>query len=113
MTTPTTFKKQGLLSTGDNAERLTVHRTTVRHWMNSGMLKSVRVTPRFRGVTEANLKAFQSNFIPDAPERRVSSKKKATSTQKPRGAAKKRAKTSSVGKKKPKTKAAKAKSKAS
>lgn len=67
MTTPSTFKKQGLLSTGDIAQRLGVHRTTVWHWMKSGLLKSTRVTPRFRGVTEADLKMFQSSFVPDAP----------------------------------------------
>jgi excisionase family DNA binding protein len=79
VTTPSTFKKQGLLSTGDIAERLGVHRTTVWHWMKSGMLKSTRVTPRFRGVSEADLKAFQSNFIPDAvvsPKKKPPSKKK-------------------------------------
>jgi excisionase family DNA binding protein len=85
VTTPSTFKKQGLLSTGDIAERLGVHRTTVWHWMRSGMLKSTRVTPRFRGVSEADLKAFQSNFIPDAPavspKKKPPSKKKAAKTK--------------------------------
>jgi hypothetical protein len=54
--------------------------------MKSGMLRSTRVTPRFRGVSEADLKAFQSNFIPDAA---VSPKKKPPS--KKRKAAKKAA----------------------
>lgn len=83
MTTPTTFKKLGLLSTGDIAARLKVHRTTVWHWLKNGMLKSVRVTPRFRGVTEKDLAAFQANFIADpAPtpkKKAVSSKAKAPS----------------------------------
>lgn len=78
MTTPSTFKKRGLLSTGDIAARLGVHRTTVWHWMKSGMLKSTRVTPRFCGVTEADLKAFQANFVPESvsPKKTSSSKKK-------------------------------------
>lgn len=79
MTTPSTFKRLGLLSTGDIARKLKVHRTTVWHWIKSGMLKSTRVTPRFRGVSEKDLAQFQSNFIADAP---VSPKKKATSTKK-------------------------------
>jgi excisionase family DNA binding protein len=80
VTTPSAFKKQALLSTGDIAERLGVHRTTVWHWLKNGMLKSTRVTPRFRGVSEADLKAFQANFIPDAPA--VSAKKKPPSKKK-------------------------------
>lgn len=85
MTTPSTFKKQGLLSTGDVADRLGVHRTTVWHWIRSGLLRSTRVTPRFRGVSEADLKAFQSNFITDAavsPKKAASSKKKKQSAKK-------------------------------
>ena len=88
MTTPSTFKRRGLLSTGDIAERLGVHRTTVWHWITSGMLKSIRVTPRFKGVTEADLKAFQANFIPDEVPP-VSRKKKHPSKKKK--AAKKKA----------------------
>lgn len=95
MTTPSTFKKQGLLSTGDIAERLGVHRTTVWHWMTSGLLKSTRVTPRFRGVTEADLKAFQSNFIPDSPavspKKAPASKKRETLESTVRRVKKKRA----------------------
>lgn len=81
MTTPTTFRREGLLSTGDIAKRLGVHRTTVWHWMKSGLLRSTAVTPRFRGVTESDLRAFQANFIPDVsprskPTSRKSVKKK-------------------------------------
>lgn len=82
MTTPTMFKKEGLLSTGDVARRLKVHRTTVWHWIKNGLLKSRQVTPRFRGVTEADLKAFQANFVLDAPAEPVSAKKKAPSNKK-------------------------------
>lgn len=77
MTTPSSFKKRGLLSTGDVAERLNVHRTTVWHWIQNGLLKSVQVTPRFRGVTEEALKEFQSNFVPDvSPSKKPASAKK-------------------------------------
>lgn len=68
MTTPTSFKRRGLLSSSDIAKRLGVHRTTVWHWIKSGMLRSVKVTPRFSGVTEDDLKLFQSNWVGGLPD---------------------------------------------
>jgi predicted site-specific integrase-resolvase len=85
VTTPTAFRAQGLLSTGDIAKMFGVHRTTVWHWMNEGMLKFVQVTPRFRGVKQEDLKRFKSNWIPDT----VSSRHESSSAKKP---AKKRTK---------------------
>lgn len=92
MTTPSTFKRRGLLSTGDIARRKNVHRTTVWHWIRSGLLKSTRVTPRFRGVSEEDLAAFEANFISDSPPPSVSRKKASTSgKRKTKKAAKKSA----------------------
>ncbi len=80
MTTPSTFKTRGLLSTGDIAKRQGVHRTTVWHWLKSGMLAYVAVTPRFKGVTEEALATFLATWVPDqavSPKSKPSSKKKA------------------------------------
>lgn len=56
------------MTSSEIASRLGVHRTTVWHWIKSGMLRSVKVTPRFSGVTEEDLKAFQSNWVGGLPD---------------------------------------------
>lgn len=47
------------------------------------MLRSVQVTPRFRGVTEADLKSFRSNWSNFLPAD-VSSTKAKTSKKSPK-----------------------------
>lgn len=66
MSTPRVTKERGLLTTGDVAKRLKVHRSAVWRYIKSGMLKAERVTPRFLGISEASLKGFQKRYIVDS-----------------------------------------------
>lgn len=69
------------MSTGEVAKKQKVHRTTVWHWIKSGMLKSTPVTPRFRGVSDADLAAFRATFVSDSD---VTEPKKASVSRKPK-----------------------------
>ncbi len=75
MTAPKALDKQGLMSSGEVATEMGVHRTTVWHWIKSGRLKMTRVTPRFSGVSREALNAFKADFVGAASDDAVSPKK--------------------------------------
>jgi len=68
MTLSNKFRASGLLSAGDVARELRVHRSTVWLWIKNGLMKSTRVG-EFIGVKRSDLKKFQSVY-------RVNGKKK-------------------------------------
>jgi excisionase family DNA binding protein len=55
------FRASGLLSTGDVARELGVHRSTVWIWIRDGLLKSKRVGTTV-GVRRADLDAFKNMY---------------------------------------------------
>lgn len=61
MTLSKKFRASGLLSTGDVARELSVHRSTVWLWIKSGLLKSSKVG-EFIGVKRTDLTKFQSMY---------------------------------------------------
>jgi excisionase family DNA binding protein len=61
MTLSKKFQLSGLLSTGDVARKLQVHRSTVWLWIKSGMLKSSKVGGLI-GVKQTDLVKFQSVY---------------------------------------------------
>ena len=61
MTLSKKFQASGLLSTGDVARELSVHRSTVWLWIKSGLLKSSKVG-EFIGVKRHDLVKFQSVY---------------------------------------------------
>jgi len=61
MTLSKKFRASGLLSTGDVARELNVHRSTVWLWIKSDLLKSSKVG-EFIGVKRADLARFQSMY---------------------------------------------------
>lgn len=61
MTLSKKFQASGLLSTGDVARELHVHRSTVWLWMKSGLLKSSKVGD-FVGVRRSDLTRFQAMY---------------------------------------------------
>lgn len=61
MTLSKKFQASGLLSTGDVARELDVHRSTVWLWIKSGVLKSSKVGD-FIGVKKSDLAKFQSVY---------------------------------------------------
>lgn len=68
MTLSKKFQASGLLSTGDVARELHVHRSTVWLWIKSKLLKSTRMG-EFIGVKRSDLDKFRAVY-------RVGSKKK-------------------------------------
>lgn len=66
MTVPKTISEDdALLSTADVAEQLKVHRSTVHHWIKTGMLKS-ELHGSFHAVKKQELKRFQSMYNVEA-----------------------------------------------
>ncbi len=61
MTLSKKFQASGLLSTGDVARELSVHRSTVWLWIKSGVLRSSKVG-EFIGVKRIDLTKFQSVY---------------------------------------------------
>lgn len=61
MTLSKKFKTSGLLSTGDVARELDVHRSTVWLWIKNGVLKSSKVG-EFIGVKPADLAKFRAVY---------------------------------------------------
>jgi excisionase family DNA binding protein len=61
MTLSNKFRASGLLSTGDVARELRVHRSTVWLWIKSKLLKSTRVG-EFIGVKRSDLDKFRSVY---------------------------------------------------
>jgi excisionase family DNA binding protein len=93
MTAPGAIKERGLLSTGQVAEKLNVHRSTVWQWINTGALPAKRVGQRYMGVDPDDLERFEKIYVQDVSVG-VSSVKPASSekTKKARGATTKRKK---------------------
>lgn len=88
MTVPKSFVDKKLLSTGEVAKRLNVHRGTVWHWIQIGMLRAERVTERYSGVRPEALAAFKKTYSQD-----VDSVRKGVSPAKAPASARKRRKT--------------------
>lgn len=93
MTAPGAIKERGLLSTGQVAEKLNVHRSTVWQWISTGALPAKRVGVRYMGVDPEDLAAFEKKYVQDiaaavSPTRAASSEKAAK-----KGRAKRRKKT--------------------
>lgn len=61
MTLSKKFQASGLLSTGDVARELNVHRSTVWLWIKSDLLKSSRVGD-FVGVKRSDLAKFLAMY---------------------------------------------------
>jgi excisionase family DNA binding protein len=61
MTLSKKFQASGLLSTGEVAKEMGVHRSTVWLWIKSEMLKSSKVGD-FIGVKRADLVKFQAGY---------------------------------------------------
>lgn len=61
MTLSKKFKASGLLSTGDVARELDVHRSTVWLWIKSKLLKSTRMG-EFIGVKRTDLDKFRAVY---------------------------------------------------
>lgn len=86
MTVPKTFVDQKLLSTGEVAKIMGVHRGTVWHWIRVGLLKAEKVTDRYSGISKKSLalfkKAYQQAPPAVSPKRaRSSPSDKATATR--------------------------------
>lgn len=62
MTVPKTLVDQKLLSTGEVAKLMNVHRGTVWNWIKKGMLKRERVTDRYSGVSKKSLSDFKRTY---------------------------------------------------
>ena len=56
MTTPNAFKELRLLSVGEVAKQVGVHRSTVWHWFETGQLGFQKVGERYRGCSRDQLK---------------------------------------------------------
>lgn len=62
MTVPKTLVDKKLLSTGEVARLMNVHRGTVWNWIKKGMLKRERVTDRYSGVSKKSLSDFKRTY---------------------------------------------------
>jgi len=62
LTVPKTFVDQKLLSTGEVAKLMKVHRGTVWHWIRIGLLRSEKVTDRYSGVSRKSLADFKKTY---------------------------------------------------
>lgn len=62
MTVPKTFVDQKLLSTGEVAKLMRVHRGTVWHWIRVGLLRAEKVTDRYSGVSRKSLADFKKTY---------------------------------------------------
>lgn len=62
MTVPKTFVDQKLLSTGEVAKMMGVHRGTVWHWIRVGLLKAEKVTDRYSGISKKSLARFKKLY---------------------------------------------------
>lgn len=69
MTLSKKFKASGLLSTGDVARELDVHRSTVWLWIKSGLLKSKK-DGAFIGVKPAELAKFKAIYHVNGKEKK-------------------------------------------
>lgn len=61
MTLSKKFQASGLMSTGDVARKLKVHRSTVWLWIKSGLLKSNKTNGTI-GIKQRDLVKFQSVY---------------------------------------------------
>lgn len=62
MAVPKKLTEMGLVSTGEVARRLGVHRATVSSWIKRQMLGSVKVGERYVGVSQEQLATFKKNY---------------------------------------------------
>ena len=70
MTLSRDFKGTGLLSTGQVAEEMGVHRSTVWLWIRAGTLPSKKVGS-FIGVTRRDLAKFMTIYHVDRKEKKA------------------------------------------
>lgn len=78
------FKATKLLSTGDVAKALKVHRSTVWLWIKSGAMTST-TEGQFYGVREHDLEVFRATYdMSEAKRRQVTSPKTKTKRTKKR-----------------------------
>lgn len=84
MTVPKTLVDQKLLSTGEVAKLMNVHRGTVWNWIKKGMLKREQVTSRYSGVSKKSLSDFKRTYRQILDETPVSPKGARTSEKTPR-----------------------------
>lgn len=68
MTVPKSFADQDLLSTGEVAAIMKVHRGTVWHWIRVGLLKAEKVTARYSGVSKRSLSDFKKLYGQASPK---------------------------------------------
>jgi hypothetical protein len=62
VTVPKAFAEKKLISTGEVARRMKVHRGTVWHWIKIGLLRAEKVTPRYSGVTAESLAILRKTY---------------------------------------------------
>jgi len=61
MSVPKALTDANLLSTGQIAKRLSVHRSTVWHWVNTGLLPSTKVGSHY-GVKPADVRRLLKKY---------------------------------------------------
>jgi excisionase family DNA binding protein len=62
VTVPKKFVDQKLLSTGEVAKLMNVHRGTVWNWIRVGLLKAEKVTDRYSGVSRKAFAEFKKAY---------------------------------------------------
>lgn len=75
MTLSKSFRGSGLISTSEVARRMSVHRTTVWHWIRTGALKAER-SGGFLGIKPGDLEKFQSIYVTEATASQPAPEKK-------------------------------------
>lgn len=76
VTAPGAIKSRGLLSTGEVAEKMSVHRSTVWQWISSGALKAQKIGPKYMGIKPSDLAEFERRYVQDVGSTAASKPKK-------------------------------------